>query len=70
MKLEYPEHATQIDDISGLKLSWVKNMDDLNQVESENIVKGIRKHLSSSIQSLLKWFSTENSEYNPFYPVW
>ncbi|NGX48388.1 MAG: hypothetical protein K1000chlam3_01779 [Chlamydiae bacterium] len=37
--------ATQLDDISGLKLAWVKNQDQLNEVEAQNIFSARKKHL-------------------------
>ena len=54
---EYPEGATPIDDISGLKISWVKTQSHLNRVEAENIASAIENHLLKTIPSPLNWFN-------------
>jgi hypothetical protein len=33
MKFTYPEGATPLDDISGLKPAWVKTQEDLNNIK-------------------------------------
>lgn len=43
-----PEGATYLEDLSGLKLSWVKTQDQLNVAEAENIAAAMRKHLKPS----------------------
>ncbi|MCP5508508.1 MAG: mobile mystery protein B [Chlamydiales bacterium] len=53
----YPEGATPIDDISGLKPPWVKTQQDLNMVEAENISIGINKYLLKSIDLPQRWFN-------------
>lgn len=53
----YPEGATPIDDISGLKLSWVKTLQDLNKVEAENISIAIDKYLLKPIDLPQHWFN-------------
>jgi len=40
----FPEGATPIDDISDLKLSWVRTRAQLNQVEAENILEAYSKY--------------------------
>lgn len=45
MTFSYPEGATPLDDISGLKPSWVQTLEDLNQVEAENIFEAAGRHL-------------------------
>ncbi len=35
----FPEDATPINDYSGLKLTWVKDIPDLNRAEAENIIQ-------------------------------
>lgn len=57
IKFEYPNGATRLDDISGLKLSWVKTQSQLNRVEAENISYAIGKYLLKPIKSPLKWFN-------------
>ena len=37
--------STLLDDLSGLKLPWIKNQDQLNMAEAENITEARRKHL-------------------------
>lgn len=57
IKFEYPQGATPIDDISGLKISWVKTQVQLNRVEAENISIAIEKYLIKSINSPVNWFN-------------
>ncbi|MFZ0564831.1 MAG: mobile mystery protein B [Chlamydiales bacterium] len=52
----YPEGATPIDDISGLKLSWVTTLQDLNIVEAENISFALSKYLLRLIDLPQHWF--------------
>jgi Fic-DOC domain mobile mystery protein B len=54
---EYPKGATPIDDISGLKISWVQTQADLNRVEAEAIVLSIEKYLLKPVSSPLNWFN-------------
>ncbi len=60
IKFEYPEGATPIDDISGLKLPWVKTQDQLNRVEAENISYAIEKYLLKSVSLAANWFNISN----------
>ena len=57
MKFSYPEGATPIDDISDLKMSWVKTLEDLNRVEAENISNASSMHLMKSINLPQQWFN-------------
>ncbi|MFA5250493.1 MAG: mobile mystery protein B [Parachlamydiales bacterium] len=57
---EYPEGATPIDDISGLKISWVTTQAHLNMVEAENIALAIEKYLTKSINAPTSWFTVAN----------
>lgn len=73
MKFIYPEGATPLDDISGLKLSWIKTLSDLNQVEAENIAKAADKYLHRSIRPPLKWFNNKTLNRihrDMFFEVW
>lgn len=56
MRFEVPEWATPINDASGLKVSWVQTMGDLNRVEAENISFAQKKYLRASPRSLSSWF--------------
>ncbi|MCB1114203.1 MAG: mobile mystery protein B [Chlamydiia bacterium] len=56
MKFTYPEGATPIEDISGLKLKWVQTQEDLNQAEAENIYQATRKYLLKPVSTVEKWF--------------
>lgn len=56
----YPEHATPINDCSGLIPEWVHNIDDLNRVEAENILSAQRKYLRKSVPSPDKWFQIKD----------
>jgi Fic-DOC domain mobile mystery protein B len=60
MKFKYPDGATPIDDISGLKISWVKTQEHLNRVEAEHISSAIEKYLLKSIGLPLDWFNITN----------
>lgn len=60
IKFDYPDGATPIDDISGLKLSWVKTQAQLNRVEAENISYAIEKYLLKSVSLPIKWFDISN----------
>jgi fido (protein-threonine AMPylation protein) len=52
----YPEGATPLDDLSGLKVPWVVTLDDLNQVEAENIARAANKHLLRARGLPRTWF--------------
>jgi len=73
IKFEYPEGATPIDDISGLKLSWVKTQAQLNRVEAENILYAIEKYLLKSVSLPINWFDISNLKKihkDMFFNVW
>lgn len=57
MKFSYPDGATPLDDISGLKLTWVKSQIDLNHVEVENIATATSKYLLKSVNAPQEWFN-------------
>ncbi|MBN4066713.1 mobile mystery protein B [Simkania negevensis] len=57
MKLIYPQGATPINDISGLKLTWVRTQSDLNKVEAENIASAVGKYLTRPIRAPQDWFN-------------
>ena len=57
MKLQFPEGATPLEDLSGLKLPWVQNLRDLNRAEAENISRAQHKYLEKQIEPNFKWFN-------------
>ena len=73
IKFEYPEGATPIDDISELKIPWIKTQSQLNRVEAENISSAIEKYLIKSIKPPINWFNLANLKKihkDMFYDVW
>lgn len=73
MKFSYAEGATPIDDISGLKPSWVRTQNDLNQVEAENIFHATGKYLMKSVSQPQQWFnisSLQKIHHEMFSDVW
>jgi Fic-DOC domain mobile mystery protein B len=57
MMFEYPEGATPVNDISGLKPNWVRTQEDLNLVEAESIATATNKYLSRQVGVPKKWFT-------------
>lgn len=73
MRFSYPEGATPIDDLSGLKPAWVKTQEDLNNVEAENIASATTKYLLKSVSHPKTWFNIpflQNIHYEMFNDVW
>lgn len=73
MKFIYPEGATPLDDISGLKPAWVKTQEDLNNIEAENISNAASKYLLRSIRQPQQWFNVpflQKIHYDMFHDVW
>lgn len=73
MRFDYPKGATPIDDISGLIPKWVRNQQDLNLAEAENISQATRKYLSSHLGPSKKWFtiaSLQQVHIDMFGEVW
>jgi len=56
-KIHFPEGATPLNDYSGLKISWVESITDLNRAEAENIFFAQKKYLLSSVEKIEKWFN-------------
>ena len=54
-----PFGATPIEDSSGLKLAWVKNRSQLNEVEADNILKAASKYFTRR-QLPQQWFNEKN----------
>lgn len=52
----FPEDATPVNDYSGLKLTWVRNMADLNRAEAENIIQAQNHYLHRKIMKPERWF--------------
>ncbi|HSW73443.1 MAG TPA: mobile mystery protein B [Chlamydiales bacterium] len=70
---DFPEGATPIHDASGLKISWVKNLEDLNGIEAENISLAQRKYLRGPIKDPVFWFDVKTLSqihYDMFGNVW
>lgn len=66
------EDATPIDDISDLKLPWVKTRDQLNEVEAESILEAYSKYFSKA-KNPRRWFSEaflKQAHYDMFGKVW
>ncbi len=73
MKFEYPVGATPLDDISGLKLSWVQTHDDLNRAETESIFSAVDKYLLKGVGAAQTWFNIvtlKKIHYDMFADVW
>ena len=70
--LNIPEGATPLEDIEGLKLSWIKTRNQLNAAEAENILLAYSKYFyKKSFPS--KWFcekELKNIHSNMFGKVW
>lgn len=54
MNFDFPEGSTPLNDISDLRLPWVRDMSDRNRAEAENILEAQRKYLRASKD--LSWF--------------
>ena len=73
IKILHTEGTTPIDDLSGLKIPWIKNLSDLNRAETENISQAIEKYLIKSVSLPLKWFNVINLKkihQDMFHEVW
>lgn len=73
MKFTYPEGATPLEDISGLKHTWVKTQEDLNNIEAENISKAASKYLLRPVGPPQQWFNVlflQKIHYDMFHDVW
>jgi len=70
---EFPEHATPIADCSELIPMNVHNLNELNRVESENIISAQKKYLRAPIENPKKWFQVvhlKNIHRAMFKEVW
>lgn len=68
-----PEGSTPIDDLSGLKFSWIQTLRDLNRAEAENIFRAQKKYLESGVDRPLKWFNPtflRKIHHSMFGEVW
>jgi len=73
IKFDSPDGATPIDDISGLKIFWVKTQEDLNRVEAENIAKATYQYLMKSVNKPKLWFhlaELKNIHKKMYFDVW
>ena len=73
IKFEYPQGATPINDVSGLKLSWVNTQGQLNRVEAENISYAIEKYLLKPVAMPVSWFNVldlKKIHKAMFFQVW
>src|SRR5579872_7415410 len=57
IKFHFPDGSTPIDDLSGLKFSWVQTLSDLNRAEAENISRAQKKYLETTVDNPSKWFN-------------
>jgi Fic-DOC domain mobile mystery protein B len=72
-KFEFPEGATPLEDYSGLKLSWVQFLSDLNRVEAENIFSAQKQYLYRSVKLPETWFNPgefKRIHWAMFHEVW
>jgi Fic-DOC domain mobile mystery protein B len=72
MHFDFPDGATPVNDCSGLLISWVQTMSDLNRVEAENVAHAQRKYLRSS-PNISSWFrmkELQNIHRSMFGKVW
>jgi Fic-DOC domain mobile mystery protein B len=68
-----PEGATPINDISGLKMDWVKTLLQLNAVEGENIYLAMKKHILRQRRPVHTWFrvsTLKKIHHDMFCDVW
>lgn len=73
IKINFPKGATPLNDYSGLKIKWVKTLDDLNRVETENISYAKKKYLKKIKTNPLSWFNISTLKkihYDMFCDVW
>jgi Fic-DOC domain mobile mystery protein B len=56
-KFDFPEGATPLPDYSGLKLSWIHVLSDLNRAEAENIFSAQKRYLHGNVGSPVQWFN-------------
>jgi len=56
--LNSDEHQTFVQDISGLKIPWIKTFNQLNNVEAENILRAFSKFFSQKRKDPKKWLSS------------
>ena len=55
-----PDGSTPLEDESGLRLKWIKNQNQLNQVEAENINIAYGKYLEGPKRAFPKWFTIQH----------
>ncbi len=73
MKIEFPEGATPLSDYSGLKISWVQFLSDLNRAEAENIYQAQKKYLQKPVKNPIFWFTPKHLKrihWTMFNKVW
>lgn len=73
IKINYPKGATPLSDCSGLMPQWVKNLNDLNRVEAENISQAQKKYLKKSRNNPSIWFNVSDLKkihYDMLCNVW
>jgi fido (protein-threonine AMPylation protein) len=72
-RFDFPEGATPLNDYSGLKLSWVQYLSDLNRAEAENIFLAQKRYLHSIVNSPEAWFNPgtfKKIHWTMFHKVW
>lgn len=73
IKINFPNGATALNDYSGLKIKWVKTLDDLNRVEAENIFQAKKKYLKKVNTNISSWFNVSQLKkihHDMFCDVW
>jgi Fic-DOC domain mobile mystery protein B len=70
---DFPQGATPLNDYSGLKLSWVQFLSDLNRAEAENIFLAQKRYLHCAVNSPETWFNPgvlKKIHWAMFHKVW
>ncbi len=72
-RFDFPEGATPLVDYSGLKLSWVQFLSDLNRAEAENIFFAQKRYLHRNVGLPETWFNPRELKKihrTMFHRVW
>jgi len=64
--------ATLLDDLSGLKLPWIKTQNQLNTLEAENVHEAVKKHLKkwTRFSEVLSPVLLQKIHFDMFGTVW
>ena len=72
-RFDFPEGATPLNDYSGLKVSWIQLLSDLNRAEAENIFLAQKQYLHRPVNSPETWFNPgilKKIHWTMFHQVW